>query len=198
MKVQICDSALFPAPVARLDAAFASPIFVDALSKTCGIQNLLSNQELLGGVMHLMNLGGHLDVHVDFNYVEERSLQRRQCILVFLNEEWSCDWGGILELWDPDVKKCVASFEPALNSCVLFETSEISHHGETPMTDPSGTVRKSFAGYYYTREWPEDWTDEKCTTVFRARASACAASHLMPPERVRRVLRRSLGRLGQK
>ena len=49
---------------------------------------LIADQELLGGGMHLMNVGGRLDVHVDFNRMEERALHRRLNILVFLNERW--------------------------------------------------------------------------------------------------------------
>ncbi len=191
LKVQICDKALFPAPVARLDAALASPAFVDAVSTISGIPKLLADEELLGGGMHLMNVGGRLDVHVDFNYVEAHALHRRLNILVFLNEQWEADWGGLLELWDPDVSKCIASFEPKLNRCVLFETSEISYHGVTPLTGPAGTVRRSFAGYYYTREAPASWTGKKHPTLFRARPSErFRGLALMPLERVARSLRR--------
>ena len=84
-----------------------------------------------------------------------------------------------------------SAFRPKLNRCVLFETSEISYHGVTPLTGPAGTVRRSLAGYYYTREAPASWAGKKHPTLFRARPSErFRGLALMPLERVARSLRR--------
>ena len=40
-----------------------------------GIPNLLADDQLVGGGIHETGPRGHLDVHVDFNYIAERDLQ---------------------------------------------------------------------------------------------------------------------------
>lgn len=168
-KVQICDQREFPDPVRRLAEVVNGQPFLDLLSRITGIPNLLADETFGGGGIHETASGGWLDVHVDFNYFEERDWHRRLNLLVFLNEEWPAAWGGPLELWDAAVKKCHRSVLPLLNSAVIFETSQISYHGVPKITCPDGVVRKSFAAYYYTREAPADWDGSKHSTVFRAR-----------------------------
>src|SRR6202042_3254254 len=112
---------------------------------------------------------GRLDVHVDFNYIADRRLHRRLNILIYLNKDWRPEWGGEIELWDPEVKVRHASLSPAFNRCVVFATSDVSYHGVTAVRCPEGRVRKSFAAYYYTREAPPHWTGEGHSTLFKAR-----------------------------
>ena len=72
-KVHITDAKLFPKPVARLNAALASPAFLSDLSYVTGIPRLLADEQFVGGGMHVIGPGGRLDVHVDFNYIASRS-----------------------------------------------------------------------------------------------------------------------------
>lgn len=169
LKLQVTDSAKFPPPVLALHRALSSPEFLADLSYITGIPNLLADDKLDGGGMHQTGPGGRLDVHVDFNILEDRGWHRRLNILVYLNPGWQEDWGGRIELWDKDVKKCWHSYAPILNRCVVFETSEISYHGVTPLSAPAGVARKSFAAYYYTKEPPPHWDGKAHSTVFQAR-----------------------------
>ena len=149
-KVQITDVRFFPESVAQLNAALASPQFLADLSYITGIPALLADPELVGGGIHVTGPGGRLDVHVDFNYIESRKLHRRLNLLLYLNPVWDEQWGGHIQLWDKDVTACEAAFAPALNRCVIFETSAISFHGVTPVTLAAPIPRQSFATYYYT------------------------------------------------
>jgi Rps23 Pro-64 3,4-dihydroxylase Tpa1-like proline 4-hydroxylase len=182
-KVQITKAELFPGPIARLNDELASPEFLTDLSYITAMPNLLADAELVGGGMHITGPGGRLDVHLDFNYMEERKLHRRLNLLLYLNPTWSDKWGGDIQLWDKDVKNCEVSFAPAFNRCVIFETNEVSFHGVVPVS-PSATVpRQSFATYYYTREAPAHWTGVSHSTVFKARPNEKAkAIVLMPAE----------------
>ena len=63
-------------------------------------------------------------------------------------------------------------------SCVIFETSDISFHGVTPVTPAAPYPRISFAAYYYTREAPANWKGTFHSTIFKAR----------PEERFRRYV----------
>ena len=198
-KVQVCDSKLFPEPVRQLADLLNGPAFLTMLSRVTGIPNLLADETFGGGGIHETAAGGWLDVHVDFNYFEEREWHRRLNLLVFLNEQWPESWGGPLELWDEKVKRCHRSVLPVLNRAVVFETSQISYHGVQRITCPEGVQRKSFAAYYYTREAPAGWDGAKHSTIFRARPEERWKGFVaMPLEKasyVARQLPRRLARL---
>ncbi len=191
-KVQVTDAQLFPEPIAELNLALASPEFLELLSEVFEIPDLLADEELVGGGIHQTGARGHLDVHVDFNYIKERELHRRLNILIYFNKDWRSEWGGNIELWDREVKTCHHSFAPIFNRCVVFATSEISYHGVTAVRCPDSVSRKSFAAYYYTREAPPHWNGQAHSTVFRARPNELLKGKLlMPLERASRQLRKA-------
>jgi hypothetical protein len=192
-KVQVTDSSLFPPAVGQLNEALASNAFLVDLSYVTGIPNLLADEQLLGGGMHVTGPGGRLDVHVDFNYLPERKLHRRVNLLLYLNRVWEERWGGHLQLWDRDVKSCLQVFAPVLNRCIIFETSNISFHGVMPVTHHAPFARLSFAAYYYTREAPANWEGTVHSTVFKARPEERLRGYLlMPAEALRRKTRKGL------
>lgn len=180
-KVQICDSARFPAPVAELHRALVSPDFLADLEYITGIPKLMADPKLLGGGIHVTGPHGRLDVHLDFNYSEENDWYRRLNILIYLNPEWDERWGGEVELWDREVKVCHQSLAPILNRCVLFETSDISFHGVRPLVCPPEMVRKSFAAYWYTKEPPPGWNGKTFSTVFKARPGEWMSGLVLAP-----------------
>jgi hypothetical protein len=185
-KVQISDASRYLAPVAELNALLASEGFLNDLSYITGIPKLLADEQLVGGGIHVTGPGGRLDVHVDFNFIEERKLHRRLNLLLYLNDPWEDNWGGQFQLWDEDVKHCEATFAPLFNRCVIFETSEISYHGVVPVSPDAPFPRKSFATYYYTKEAPAHWTGVSHSTIFRARPEEKMKSAiLMPAEAAR-------------
>lgn len=194
-KVQITDAKLFPEPVARLNAALASPEFLAELAYITGIPKLLADEELVGGGMHITGPGGRLDVHVDFNYIAPRRLHRRLNLLLYLNPVWDESWGGHIQLWDKDVKACEHAYAPVFNRCVIFQTSDISYHGVTPVTEAAPYPRQSFATYYYTREAPAHWKGVAHSTVFKARPEERLRGYVLMPAEV--LQRRIAGRVRQ-
>jgi len=180
-KVQICDYDRFPNPVKKLADALAAPEFRQALSEISGIPDLLWDDSYAGGGMHQTGPHGLLDVHVDFNRLEGTGNFRRLNLLLYLNPEWSSEWGGALELWDRDVRKCHHTLVPAQNRCVIFETSEHSFHGVTRLTCPPAMSRKSFALYFYTREAAQGIEGKSHSTIFRARPEEHLKKHLLMP-----------------
>jgi hypothetical protein len=193
-KVQVTDSSKFAEPIAELNRTLASPEFLDLLSDVFNMPNLVADVELVGGGIHQTGSRGHLDVHVDFNYIEDRELHRRLNILVYFNRDWKPEYGGNIELWDADVKVCHHSFSPIFNRCVVFETNEISFHGVTAVKCPPGMARKSFAAYYYTKEAPAHWTGQSHSTIFKARPDEVLKGNVMMPlekagHKLRSVLR---------
>ncbi|MFW5432296.1 MAG: 2OG-Fe(II) oxygenase [Methylophilaceae bacterium] len=168
-KVQITDAKHFPKPILELHELLASDDFVAKVGNMLSIPNLLADPDLQGGGIHETNSGGHLDVHIDFNYVRQKQWHRRVNILLYFNKQWKDEYGGYFELWDKDVKNLKASVAPVFNRACGFTTNEISWHGVTPITCPPDMMRKSFAVYYYTKEAPEGWDGTEHSTIFKAR-----------------------------
>ncbi|MBX2811159.1 MAG: 2OG-Fe(II) oxygenase [Myxococcales bacterium] len=183
-KVEVTDVSVFPDPVLRLHNALTDPSFLSDLEFITGISGLLADPTLNGGGMHMTGSRGRLDVHVDFNFVEETQLHRRLNLLLYLNEDWQKDWGGAIELWNPDVQQLCHSFSPVMNRCIIFATSEMSFHGVSMVSCPPDVIRKSYASYFYTKEAPEDWDGVKHNTVFKPRPDEqFRANVLYPMER---------------
>jgi len=195
-KVQVTDSTKFPPAIKKLSDLLASKEYVDLWSELTGIPNLLADNELVGGGIHETNSGGHLDVHVDFNYVAEKKYHRRLNILIYFNKDWKEEYGGYLDVWDKDVKNRVGYFAPKFNRACGFITSDISFHGVTPLTCPPDIMRKSFATYYYTKEAPVGWAGDEHSTIFRARPDEWVKGNvLMPAENVASKARRLVKRV---
>jgi Rps23 Pro-64 3,4-dihydroxylase Tpa1-like proline 4-hydroxylase len=189
-KIQITDSKKFPPAVYKLHELLASNEFVEMVSDLMGIKNLIADPTMLGGGIHETNAGGHLDVHVDFNYNEELKLHRRVNILIYFNKDWHDDYGGYLDLWDKHVKNCLGSYAPIFNRAAGFTTNEISWHGVTPLTCPPDRMRKSFAVYYYTKEAPPGWDGVVHSTIFKARPTEYFKGGIaMPAEKLVRTAR---------
>jgi Rps23 Pro-64 3,4-dihydroxylase Tpa1-like proline 4-hydroxylase len=198
-KVQVTDSTRFPEPIRQLNQLLASQEFCQLISYALGVPKLLADAQLVGGGMHQTAARGHLDVHVDFNYLEDRQWHRRANLLIFFNRNWKPEWGGEFELWDADVRVCHHSHLPIFNRCVLFETNEVSFHGVRAVKCPSGQTRKSFAAYYYTTEAPLHWDGTAHSTIFRARPDEFLKGAVsMPAEKAKRWLTRTIRRVKQK
>lgn len=154
VKLQVTDSTKFPDPVQELHEALASPEWLETVSGFTGIPKLLADPKLRGSGMHLMGTGGRLDVHCDFNHLPQEKLHRRVNIILFLNKRWENDWGGVLDLWERDMKTCANRVQPIFNRAVIFATTDSSFHGVTQIRCPDDIVRCSFAGFYYTQAPP--------------------------------------------
>ncbi|MGH2646681.1 MAG: 2OG-Fe(II) oxygenase [Ginsengibacter sp.] len=131
-----------------------SPEFLNFLSTLTGINNLQKDDFLEGGGIHQSTKGGYLNIHADFTvHPHHRNWQRRVNVLVYLNKNWQDEWGGKLELWDKQMKKCEVKVAPVFDRCVIFNTDADSYHGHPePMTCPEGVYRRSIALYYYSIE----------------------------------------------
>lgn len=135
-----------------IGATLASPDWCQYLSDAFHIPGLTFDD--LGGGLHWITEGGHLDMHVDFNQHPNGRHRRLNC-LVYLNKETDPS-GDLLLSWGyadaPDPVRIPAK----ANTTVIFETSDTSWHGHpTPLTGPD---RRSLAAYYYTETAPETAT----------------------------------------
>jgi hypothetical protein len=133
---------------------FCSPEFVAYLERLTGIGDLMPDWSMDGGGLHMTKRGGHLNIHADFStHHTHENWARRVNILLYLNEDWDPSWGGLLELWDPDMTACQAKVTPAGNRMLVFTTSLDSFHGHPDALQcPEDVARRSMALYYFTQE----------------------------------------------
>jgi Rps23 Pro-64 3,4-dihydroxylase Tpa1-like proline 4-hydroxylase len=157
-----------PGSSRQLFYSFNSRPFIQVIENITGIKGLIPDPYFLGGGFHEIAQGGHLSVHSDFNHHVPMNLERRINVLIYLNRNWEEAYGSQLELWDVSMTKCVKSYVPLFNRCVIFNTTSSSNHGNPqPVQHPGGVPRRSIALYYYTATW--DGTKRTHTTQFRVR-----------------------------
>jgi hypothetical protein len=142
--------------------------FLGILEKITGIDNLIADPHMAGGGVHKTSPDGYLKVHADFNKHPNFGLDRRLNLLIYLNNDWLPEYGGDLELWAPDMSRCVQRIAPIAGRCVVFQTTTTSFHGHPhPLTCPADRSRKSIALYYYSNGRPEHEGSEQHETLWQ-------------------------------
>ena len=102
------------------------PVFLKILEKVTGKSGLIPDPYQFGGGLHTTLAGGKLAIHADYNLYPTLSLDRRLNLLLYLNENWTENNGGALELWDHSMTKCFKSILPLINRAVIFSTTELT------------------------------------------------------------------------
>lgn len=109
-----------------------------------GFDDLMTDPSLYGGGLNLVEPGGYLAPHADFN-VRDGLGYRTVNLLIYLNPDWSHGDGGELDLWaNGRVARRIA---PLFNRAVAFTTTDNAIHGY-------GTVRRTrrSMNFYFFRE----------------------------------------------
>lgn len=168
-KAGLVKRELFPDVLGRIVDELNGPEFLEWLSKLTGIPNLVADPTLEGGGLHQSARGGFLNLHTDFTmHHHKKNWKRRINLILYLNPQWKCEWGGAIELWDQQMRQCCTSVPPLLNHAVIFSTVDHSYHGfPEKLRCPEGVSRKSVALYYYTIE--SDSTIAGQSTNYQAR-----------------------------
>lgn len=143
LKKACSNWALFGKTIVSIHKALQHPNVVQELKGMTRITPLFADSGLYGGGMHRIDLGGYLNMHVDFNWHKKMNKKRAINLLLFLNKDWLEDEGGELYLGKNKEVKVL----PEFNRCVIFSTSEESWHGHP---EPALRKRLSLAAYYYT------------------------------------------------
>lgn len=172
------DLSTMPANLVAFFLESSTLYVLNWLERLTGITGLIPDPYLAGGGLHVIERGGWLNTHIDFNRHKELRLDRRLNVLIYLNDPWEEDWGGHLNLYNsvpcndmPPLKYVPSgvarSVAPVLGRMVVFSTSHRSYHGHpAPLACPEGTVRKSLALYYYTAGRPDEEVLPEHSTVF--------------------------------
>ncbi len=158
----------------RLDALVQTPDFLGLVSRISSIPDLLHDPHYFGGGTHDNRNGQGLDAHVDFNRHPITHTHRRLNLIIYLNPDWQAEWGGVLELHsDPQSDHDrITRVVPLFNRAVIFETTEHSWHGFSPITLPPSRpdqARRSIALYFYTTQRPAEELAATHSTVYVGR-----------------------------
>lgn len=144
----------WPPTLQLIGRALTSDRFVKFLGDVTGHDALLADWSMDGGGLHHIGAGGFLNVHADFtSHHVNHHWTRRVNLLLYLNDTWDDAWGGSLELWSPDMRRCLERISPRGNRVVVFTTDEQSFHGHPePLRCPPEVARRSMALYYFVDE----------------------------------------------
>jgi 2OG-Fe(II) oxygenase superfamily len=145
-----------------------SPPILEFLESLTGIAGLIPDPYYGGAGPHQILPGGFLKVHTDFNWHPKLKLDRRLNLIVYLNQDWREEYGGHIELWDREVRRCAQRVLPIWNRTIVFNTTDFSFHGHpNPLASPPGTSRKSVSFYYYSNGRPDEERSSPHDTIFR-------------------------------
>lgn len=151
----------------RLVTFLNSGPFLSYIEKLTGIPNLIADPSYFGGGLHIIENGGFLEIHADFNHLKRYNLERRVNLLLYLNKNWKPEFQGKLELWDYKSRTLVKDIAPDFNRCVIFSTTRESLHGHpVPVLCPPDKSRRSIALYYYTNTWQPAVQDSRNTQYY--------------------------------
>ena len=141
------------------------------VSAITGIPKLLHDPLHVGGGTHENRHRQGLDAHVDFNRHPVTHLHRRLNLIIYLNRDWADAWGGVLELHrDPRAADDdIVRVSPGFNLAVVFETTEHSWHGFSPIDlpeDRQDRSRRSIALYFYSEQRPDEELADTHSTIY--------------------------------
>lgn len=141
-----------PNGIVELVRVLNSALILKSVSAKFSVPKLMPDPYFTGGGLNVTEKGGLLDVHVDGNYHDASSLNRRINIIIYFNKKWKSNWGGELGLYSSNGKKCLKKVEPLFNRIIIFDTHDFSFHGlPNPLNFPKEQNRKSLILYYYTK-----------------------------------------------
>ena len=167
-KLATSDESVMGPVTRQLIAQFNSKAMIDFLETLTGMEGLVPDPHLVGGGIHVLESGGFLRVHADFNQHRHLKLDRRINVLLYLNPDWQEVWGGNLELWNGDMSECQARIVPLLNRVAVFNVTDRSFHGNpAPVASPDGAPRRSLAFYYYTNGRPAEERSDPHSTLYQ-------------------------------
>ena len=171
-KKAVCERIRALGPnYSRLDAFIQTQEFLGLVSRISSIPGLLYDPHYFGGGTHDNRNGQSLDAHVDFNRHPITHTHRRLNLIIYLNPDWQAEWGGVLELHsDPrSGDDAITRVVPLFNRAVIFETTERSWHGFSPIALPTqrqDEARRSIALYFYTTQRPVEEVAATHSTVY--------------------------------
>lgn len=141
----------------KLVHALNSSEFVYWLEELTGVKKLIADPHLIGAGYMKSFKGDTLQVHTDFNWVEELALNRAVSIIIYFNKDWKEEWGGSLNFYDTKNDKLLSSIKPDFGNMLVWTYKNLVYHGyPDPMTCPDDECRKGIRLFYLTSDAKTD------------------------------------------
>ncbi len=117
--------------------------------------NLEPDPMLHGGGIHVVDPGGWLRPHLDYQLhpFARPPMQRFLSLVLFLNDDWREEWGGALEFYDDMGREAVTRIYPQFGRAVAWLNTDAAYHG-TQQTARRAAPRLTAAVYYLTPAGP--------------------------------------------
>ena len=109
---------------------------------------------LHGGGLHVIDPGGHLMTHLDYDRHPFTLDKRRSLnLILFVHPKWEPEWGGQFYFTGPSgaVLKLI---EPRPGRLLAFETTDLAYHGVRPVTGPE--PRASLSCFFLEPAGPQN------------------------------------------
>lgn len=133
-----------------LTHCFNSGDFIDWLEDLTGHRKIISDPHLIGAGISKTPPGEGLKLHTDFNWNDELALNRCLSMILYINDEWSDDWGGALEFWDFERENVVQSIACRANRLLIWDYDERLYHGyPQALACPEDNWRQAFRLFFY-------------------------------------------------
>lgn len=141
----------------QLVHALHSSEFLHWLEALTGVEKLLPDPHLIGAGYMKSFRGDTLQVHTDFNWVEETHLHRAVSVIIYFNKDWLEEWGGCLNFYDFDNNKLLSSIKPDWGNMLIWNYHNLIYHGyPEPMSCPENQSRKGMRLFYYNSKSKPD------------------------------------------
>jgi hypothetical protein len=114
-------------------------------------QNVFVDPKNHGGGLHQGRGNSQLDMHLDYNYHPlNKNWWREMNLLLYLNKNWSPQFGGQLKLHDLRTD-CKVECDVHFNTMVIQKCDDYTLHGYDLTTFPPGNHRTSIATYAFVK-----------------------------------------------
>jgi len=139
----------------RLLGLLQSTIMTKLVSEVTGIPFLEPDRAHVWAGVKALGPGGYTTVHRDFPKHPLTGLFHRVNAILYLNHDWQPSYGGALELWDREMRRCEKTVRPVAGRLLIFETTSDTLHGiPTPIMCPPDRVQLSLVACFYSAEPP--------------------------------------------
>lgn len=131
--------------------------FVKWLEDLTEVPKLIPDPHLIGAGYMKSYKGDTLQVHTDFNWVEELALNRAVSIIIYFNPNWKKEWGGSLNFYDTKNDKLLSSIKPDNGNMLIWTYKNLIYHGyPEPISCPENECRRGMRLFYLTSDAKTD------------------------------------------
>lgn len=145
------DLDSLPEILTEITFALQSAPIVEKVAELTGIDALEPDPHLYAGGLSMMFKSDFLNPHIDNSHEKTKSKYRRLNLLYYVSPDWKEEYGGNLELWDPDVTRPV-TLTSKFNRLILMETNSRSWHSVSPIV--ADGPRCCVSNYYFSDRSP--------------------------------------------